>query len=95
MCSPTNITEIITSLLEKQFQPTLLEVVDDSHHHAGHSGARPEGETHFTVTIISSHFQGLSRIQRHQAIYRALESLMNSPIHALAIKAYAPEEKGL
>ena len=67
-----------------------LEVVDDSHLHAGHAGAR-EGR-HFTVRITAERFNGLSRVARHRLIYDALQLLIPRGIHALAIEAHSPDE---
>lgn len=73
----------IERLLNEQFHPTHLEVIDDSHRHAGHAGAKQGG--HFTVVIQSTAFQGKKLIESHRMIYAALE-LIKSEIHALAIK---------
>ena len=56
------VAEIINQKLTESLSPTLLEINDDSHKHAGHAGARPEGESHFSVTIVSKDFEGKSRI---------------------------------
>ncbi|HEY9238986.1 MAG TPA: BolA family protein [Burkholderiaceae bacterium] len=71
-------------------EPIALEVVDDSHLHAGHAGAR-EGR-HFTVRATAARFNGLSRVARHRLIYDALQLLIPRGIHALAIEARAPGE---
>jgi BolA family transcriptional regulator, general stress-responsive regulator len=71
-------------------QPLRLEVLDDSHLHAGHAGAR-EGR-HFTVRITAERFNGLSRVARHRLIYDSLQLLIPRGIHALAIEARAPGE---
>ncbi len=70
--------------------PSRLEVIDDSHLHAGHAGAR-EGR-HFTVRITSARFTGASRVARHRLVYDSLRLLMPAGIHALAIDARAPDE---
>ncbi len=70
--------------------PQSLQVQDDSHHHAGHAGAR-EGR-HYTVRIGSTRFAGLSRVARHRLVYDALRELMPAGIHALAIEARSPDE---
>ena len=70
--------------------PLKLEVLDDSHLHAGHAGAR-EGR-HFTVRITAERFNGLSRVARHRLIYDAVQLLIPRGIHALAIEARAPGE---
>lgn len=67
-----------------------LEVIDDSHRHAGHAGAR-EGR-HFSVRIEAEAFRGLSRLRRHRLVYDAVGPLMAQGIHALAIDAHAPGE---
>jgi len=74
-------------------QPTALEVVDDSHKHAGHEGAR-DGRGHFTVRIVSAVFAGKAPLARHRAVYAALGEMMQTDIHALAIEAKAPDEAG-
>jgi BolA protein len=81
------VTELEATLLAA-FSPLRLEVIDDSHLHAGHAGAR-EGR-HFTVRICSERFAGLSRVARHRLVYDALAIWMSRGIHALAIDAQAP-----
>lgn len=88
----TTVYDRIISLLEAAFNPTLLEVADDSHRHAGHAGARPEGETHFQVTLVSDAFAGESRVQRQRRVYAALGELMETRIHALQLTTHTPEE---
>ena len=80
----------IDAELRGTLQPTALEVIDDSHLHAGHAGAR-EGR-HFTVRVTSASFNGLSRVARHRLIYHALTRLIPLGIHALAIEAHAPTD---
>lgn len=87
--------ELIRGRLQKAFSPVLLEVADDSHRHAGHSGARPGGETHFSVYIVSADFAGKSRVERHRMINGTLaDELVPDRIHALAITARSPDEPG-
>jgi BolA protein len=76
--------------LEEAFAPQQLEIVDESHLHAGHAGARPEGETHFRVVISAEAFRGRSRVERHRMVNEALASELAGPVHALAIKAEVP-----
>lgn len=71
--------------LQEQLSPTQLEVIDDSHLHAGHAGAK-SGKGHFTVVIKSDSFQGKRPLQCHQMIYAALGDMMQTDIHALSIK---------
>ncbi len=71
--------------------PVELRIQDDSAQHAGHAGAASGGR-HFSVTIVSEHFHGLSRIARHRAVLERVGDLIPHPVHALAIRAYAPGE---
>jgi len=73
-------------------EPVRLELFDESAQHAGHSGARPGGETHWRLTIVSPRFAGQPTLARHRMVYQALGELMQNPIHALAITARSPEE---
>jgi BolA protein len=82
----------IAEKLSTAFAPQSLDVVDESHQHAGHAGARPGGQTHFRVHIVSEAFRGKSRIERHRMINQALSSELAGGVHALAIHASAPEE---
>ena len=81
----------IYALLESSFEPESLEVEDDSAKHAGHAGAK-EGLGHFNVSIVSSHFNGMKMLARHRAVYAALDDMMITDIHALAIDAVASDE---
>jgi BolA protein len=81
----------IRSRLEAELQPEELEVVDDSHRHAGHAGAR-DGRGHFQVRILSRRFAGKRTVERHRMVYAALGSLMQTDIHALGLVALSPEE---
>ena len=72
--------------------PVSLELVDESARHAGHAGARPGGNTHWKLKLISMKFSGLSSVARHRLVYTTLGDLMQNPIHALAITASTPDE---
>lgn len=85
--------EVIFEKLKAAFAPDRLDVTDDSHRHAGHAGARPGGETHFSVYIVSEAFRGKSRLDRHRLINAALSAELAGGIHALAIRAAAPGEE--
>lgn len=87
-----NRAERIRSTLEARFTPSRIEVVDDSHRHAGHAGARPEGETHYGVLLVSPAFSGMGRIDRSRAVHEALAEEFSSGLHALALTLRAPEE---
>lgn len=82
---------LIRDALSARFSPAFLEVRDDSAHHIGHAGAR-DGGGHFQVVIESSVFAGQTRVARHRQVYAALNHLIGSKIHALAIEATAPGE---
>lgn len=92
--SMTSVAEKIRYQLNFTFAPAALEVIDDSAKHAGHAGARPQGESHFTVRITSERFEGLSRVARHRAVYEVLKPLFDQGLHALAIDARSPAEAG-
>lgn len=87
------IIDAIQDKLTAAFQPTRLEVVDDSHRHAGHAGAREGGESHFNVTIESPAFAGTARVARQRMVYHALAEELAGPVHALSVKALAPGEE--
>jgi BolA family transcriptional regulator, general stress-responsive regulator len=89
-----NTKSIITNKLRETFSPESLDVVDESHLHEGHAGHRPGGETHFRVYIVSTAFEGKSRIERHRMINSTLAEELKGGVHALAIKAEAPKEAG-
>ena len=72
-------------------QPIRLELADDSARHAGHEGAK-SGGGHYRLTIVSPQFSGKNTVSRHRMIYAALGAMMQQQIHALAIRAYAPDE---
>ena len=78
----------IQNLLDQAFKPSFLEIIDDSHKHAGHAGASQGG--HYQVTIVSKSFEGKKLLESHRMIYQALEPVKSS-IHALAIKASATQ----
>ena len=87
------VAETIREKLQAAFTPTELLVEDDSHKHAGHSGSRPGGQTHFSVRVVSESFAGLSRVERQRRVYAALaEELKPDRIHALALTTLTPAE---
>jgi BolA protein len=83
----------IEGKLTKALQSEALTVVDESHLHAGHAGSRPGGETHFRVTVVAPVFAGKSRIERHRLVNETLAEELAGPVHALAVRAYAPDEQ--
>jgi len=82
----------ITAALEGALSPQSLTVEDQSARHAGHAGARPEGETHFAVTVVAAAFAGKSRLARQRLVMEVLKGEFDSGLHALAIAARAPGE---
>ena len=82
----------ITQKLSAAFAPQSLNVLDESHQHEGHAGARPGGQTHFRVYIVSEAFKGKTRIERHRMINAILSDDLAGGVHALAIHAQAPGE---
>ena len=87
-----NVAETIRDKLTGRFAPTRLVIVDESHRHAGHAGARPEGETHFAVTIVAPAFSGLNRVARQRLVYQTLADELATRIHALSLTTRAPDE---
>lgn len=81
---------VIRERLTEAFAPTSLDIIDDSHKHAGHAGARHGG--HFQVDIVADAFEGKTPVQRHRMIYQALGDYMQTDVHALAIRARTPSE---
>jgi BolA family transcriptional regulator, general stress-responsive regulator len=89
-----SVAETIRQKLTDGLAPLRLDIVDESHRHAGHAGARPEGETHFAVTIVSAAFVGLGRVARQRLIYQILADELATRVHALALTTLAPGEPG-
>jgi BolA protein len=79
--------------LNSALSPTSIELIDDSDQHRGHGGYNPAGESHFTLRIESSAFDGRSRVERQRLIYSALGELMHARVHALSIRAISPGEE--
>ncbi|KAF1858565.1 hypothetical protein Lal_00015084 [Lupinus albus] len=84
--------ERIRQALDAALSPSVLEVGDDSHLHAGHPGAA-SGGGHYRVKIVSERFEGLRLVMRHRLVYDAVQGMMHTDIHALAITAVAPSEQ--
>ena len=81
----------IRATLQEALQPESMDIVDESHLHAGHPGAS-SGGGHYDLTIVAECFHGQNTVARHRMIYAALSREMGTDIHALSIKAFAPEE---
>lgn len=78
--------------LTAALSPTRLEIIDNSHKHAGHAGAHPEGESHFALVVVSEAFEGQNRVQRQRMVYEAIAQEMAEHIHALELKTLTPDE---
>ena len=86
-------SEKIRLILEEALKPQNLEVIDESSLHAGHSGAREGGETHYRVEIVSAEFVGRSRVARERMIHTLIAGEFSDGLHALSIRARAPNEE--
>lgn len=79
--------------LNSALSPIRVELFDDSEKHRGHGGYNPAGESHFSLEIESAAFTGKSRVERQRLVYKALGDLMRERVHALSIRAMAPEDR--
>ena len=86
------VADTIRTKLSQGLHPTRLDIIDESHRHAGHAGARPEGESHFQVAIVSAAFTGQSRVARQRLVYGLLAEELRTDIHALSLTTLTPEE---
>jgi BolA family transcriptional regulator, general stress-responsive regulator len=90
------VSDAIRDKLTAAFTPLALDVVDESHRHAGHAGATrdngSQGETHFHVRIVSAAFDGTTRVERQRRVYAALADELKGPVHALSLAALTPAE---
>ncbi len=82
----------IRAALEAALAPAQVVVQDDSAKHAGHAGARPEGQTHYSVAVVSPAFAGLSRVARSRTVHALLDAEFKDGLHALALRLLTPEE---
>lgn len=87
-----SVAEIIQQKINARLSPSVLEVTDESHLHAGHAGAREGGESHFRILVVSEQFEGVSRVARQRMINDILREELDGPIHALAMKTLTPAE---
>ena len=87
-----SVADTMRCKLVARFAPSRLDIIDESHRHTGHAGARPEGETHFAVTIVAAAFAGKSRIERQRLVYETLAEELKTRVHALSLDVRAPGE---
>lgn len=84
------VAQEIETKLQAAFAPESLNIIDESHLHAGHVGARPGGETHFRVEIVSARFADCNRVERQRMVYEILKEELAGPVHALSVSAVSP-----
>lgn len=86
------VREVLETKLRAAFDPATVEVVDESHLHAGHASAPEGGESHFRVLIVSEAFAGKTRVDRHRMVNQVLKADLDDRVHALALKTLTPDE---
>jgi BolA protein len=91
MTYPNRATRI-EAIIRDALAPDIVHVTDDSARHAGHAGARPGGETHYTALVVAEGFRGQNRVARHRVVNAALAGEFNAGLHALALVLRTPEE---
>jgi BolA protein len=84
--------ERLEAVLRAEFAPSQLDVIDESALHAGHSGARAGGETHYQVSLVSERFTGMTRVARSRLVHSVLKSEFDSGLHALSLRLGSPTE---
>jgi BolA family transcriptional regulator, general stress-responsive regulator len=92
MSAPATVEAEIRTRLMVALEPTRLDVINESHMHAGHRNSPGTGESHFRVLVVSPKFAGLSRVARHRLVNETLAGLVGAKVHALALNAFAPGE---
>jgi len=90
-----SVEDAIKEKLAQAFAPEALDVVNESHRHAGHAGSPGTGTSHFAVRLVSSAFTGKSRLERHRMVNAVLADELEGKIHALAVTALSPEDAAL
>ena len=88
------VADTIRAKLLAAFAPAHLDIVDESHRHVGHAGAREGGESHFRVRVVAAAFEGLGRVERQRRVYAILSDELAGPVHALALELKTPAEAG-
>ncbi len=81
------VADSIAHKVQQALNPTVLALENESHMHSG-----PRTDSHFKLVVVAEHFQGMSKVKRHQALYKLLDTELNGPVHALALHLYTPEE---
>jgi BolA protein len=88
-----SVADTMSRKLTERFAPIRLEIIDDSQRHAGHAGARPGGETHFSVMLVAAAFVGMGRVARQRLVYQILAEELAGSVHALSLTVLAPGEE--
>jgi BolA protein len=86
------VADAIKTKLEARLNPRTIEIIDESHLHAGHAGAREGGESHFRVAVVAEAFEGMNRVARQRLVYETLAAELAGPVHALALSTLTPDE---
>lgn len=89
----TDRAQRLEAALRQALAPERVEIADDSARHAGHAGARPGGETHYSVLVVAAGFHGLSRVERSRRVHALLAAEFAGGMHALALSLRTPEEQ--
>ncbi len=89
-----SVQQQIEEKLTAAFAPDRLEVINESHRHAGHAGSPGTGESHFAVLLVAAAFDGRSRVERQRAVHAALAEELAGPVHALSLTLKSPQEAG-
>lgn len=87
-----SLQKIIEQKLKEAFEPSYVQVVNESHLHKGHAGDNGTGESHFAIEVVSNVFEGVGRAQRHRLVYDLFQAELQSSLHALSIKTSTPQE---
>jgi len=82
----------IQDILQNKFSPDYIKIVDDSERHLGHAGQKESGGSHYTIILVSDSFEGKTLLERHRAVYDAVEMDRSESIHAFALKVYTSKE---
>jgi BolA protein len=86
------VADSIKTKLDQGLQPVRLDIVDESHRHAGHAGHNHQGESHFAITVVSAAFAGKSRVERHRLVNALLAEELAGRVHALGLTTLTPDE---
>lgn len=86
------VAPVMQKKLEDGLSPSRLVITDDSHRHAGHAGHHPDGESHFSITVVSAAFAGKSRVDRHRMVNALLAEELAERVHAMALTTLTPDE---